>query len=268
MANYYWIKLYHEILHDAKMARLPDVLWRRVVECFLLAGEAGEDGFLPDVPTMAWVLRVDEEQLITELGQLSSYDFVEQQDGRWYVTHFFERQKAFTDAEKQRNYRDRQRKEQYYGDDTDMIPSDNHTVTESVTSGNTDIELDIDKSREESPSKKQAKKKADPPPPSVQVFHANTQRYPSKSLYPDIHTAIGDKPDDLAFWGDVVKNWLLMGWNKTNLKGMLDFYKRREIPPGNGKNGKEPPPAAQDYSAMQPVHVPTVFEEESCQEKT
>ena len=38
-----WIKLYLEILDDPKMDLLPDWLWRRAIELFLLAGENGND---------------------------------------------------------------------------------------------------------------------------------------------------------------------------------------------------------------------------------
>jgi hypothetical protein len=47
VAARFWIKLYLEILDDPKMGRLPDHLWRRAVELFLLAGRAGNDGALP-----------------------------------------------------------------------------------------------------------------------------------------------------------------------------------------------------------------------------
>ena len=39
MGAKFWIKLYHEILDDPKMGRMPDRLWRRTIELFLLAGE-------------------------------------------------------------------------------------------------------------------------------------------------------------------------------------------------------------------------------------
>lgn len=47
MASKYWIKLYHEILDDHKMGRLPDRLWRRVIELILLAGEQDDEGLHP-----------------------------------------------------------------------------------------------------------------------------------------------------------------------------------------------------------------------------
>ena len=71
MAAKYWIKLYHEILRDRKMATLDDRLWRRVIECFLLAGEVDEEGYLPPLPDVAWAFRVDVEQIETELNELT-----------------------------------------------------------------------------------------------------------------------------------------------------------------------------------------------------
>ncbi len=53
MANNYWIKLYHEILRDPKMARLPDRVWRRTIELFLLAGEIGKNGTIRNTDDIA-----------------------------------------------------------------------------------------------------------------------------------------------------------------------------------------------------------------------
>ena len=63
MASRYWIKLYHEILDDPKMGRLPDALFRRAIELFLIAGENGRDGGLPALADIAWRLRADEIEL-------------------------------------------------------------------------------------------------------------------------------------------------------------------------------------------------------------
>ena len=56
----YWIKLYHEILDDPKMATLPDRLWRKVIEIFLIAGKLSPDksGQLPETNQIAWLLRM------------------------------------------------------------------------------------------------------------------------------------------------------------------------------------------------------------------
>ena len=110
MANY-WIKLYHEIVYDPKMARLSSQLWRRVIECFLFAGELDEDGFLPDLDDMAWTVQTSAELLEAELNELANLGIVDRRDGRWFVVRFAERQAPSPAAERMREYRKRKRKE-------------------------------------------------------------------------------------------------------------------------------------------------------------
>jgi hypothetical protein len=71
-----WIKLYLEILDDPKMGQMPDFLWRRAIELFLLAGENGNDGLLQPVSDMAWRLRVKEGDLNNSLRALSQVGVV------------------------------------------------------------------------------------------------------------------------------------------------------------------------------------------------
>lgn len=85
-----WIKLYLEILHDPKMGRMSDHLWRRVIEMFLLAGEFDQDGLLPPVEDMAWRLRTSAELLIEDLQALQG--IVEINSNGWFVKKFKERQ--------------------------------------------------------------------------------------------------------------------------------------------------------------------------------
>jgi len=74
-------------------------------------------------------------------------------------------------------------------------------------------------------------------PPAVDVFHAQTNRWPRKPLYSDIGDAVGEAETDLAFWGDVVHAWIGVGWSPMNVSGMLDCFKRREIPTTKRNNG-------------------------------
>lgn len=130
MAAKYWIKLYHEILHDPKMGRLPDRLWRRAIELFLIAGETGNDGVLPSVEDMAWTLRVSPQELLADLEELAKIGIVTLADDMLpLVTHFADRQAAVSDAERMKQYRERKRKAQYYGDEP---------VTGDVTNCNTE----------------------------------------------------------------------------------------------------------------------------------
>lgn len=129
MASKYWIKLYHEILDDPKMGRLRDRLWRRVIECFLLAGELEEDGWLPPLADMAWRLRADAEQLETELAELAAVGILEMREGRWFVSKFAERQAALSGAERMARLRERKRKQEYYAGETPELPDSDDGVT-------------------------------------------------------------------------------------------------------------------------------------------
>ena len=139
MPSKYWIKLYHEILHDPKMARLPDRLWRRAIELFLMAGETGDGGELPDIADMAWTLRVDQMELADDLAKLAKIGVLTESPDGWVVTKFAVRQAATSDAKRMAQWRERNRKAQYEGDES---------VTELVTNRNaepdTDTDTDID----------------------------------------------------------------------------------------------------------------------------
>lgn len=129
MASNYWIKLYHEILDDPKMGRLRDNLWRRVIECFLIAGEMQGNGELPPLEDMAWRLRVNEEILESELGELAGVGILERRNGGWFVTNFADRQSAMSSSERGKRWREQQRKQDYYADETDDERDENENQT-------------------------------------------------------------------------------------------------------------------------------------------
>jgi len=131
MTAKYWIKLYHEILHDRKMATLDDRLWRRVIECFLFAGEVDQEGYLPTVSDMAWILRINEEELETDLNALISLGILEHREGLYFVRNFKVRQDKLPKAEYMRRLREQQQRDEYYGNE---LQSSYHPVT----NGNTD----------------------------------------------------------------------------------------------------------------------------------
>lgn len=135
MASKYWIKLYHEILYDRKMASMDDHLWRRVIECFLAAGEVNKKGFLPSLADMAWTLRTDEEVLETDLNELVRIGILEHREGRYFVTKFAKRQRAMSKAEYMRRLRDERQKDEYYQ------PSYGDSY-QPVTNSNAEVEVD------------------------------------------------------------------------------------------------------------------------------
>jgi hypothetical protein len=154
MSAKYWIKLYHEILYDPKMARMNNDLWRRTIELFLLAGEIDGDGSLPSLDDMAWKLRLNSEQLETELAELQKVGIISVISGKYVVTKFAERQTFMPKAEYMRRKRGEVQKQEYYQPPTNPLPES----YQSVTNGNadTDTDTDTDKTRKE-------KKRKEPP---------------------------------------------------------------------------------------------------------
>jgi len=159
MATKYWIKLYHEMLDDPKMCRLPDRLYRRVIECFLLAGNEDSGGLLPELSDIAWRFRCDEEQLETELIELSRVGILSQKEGRWIVTKFAERQDKLSKAEYMRRLRDSQKKREHY--ESTYQPR-YQSRYQSVTNGNTE-ENRIEKNRRELEEKQKGRASSETP---------------------------------------------------------------------------------------------------------
>lgn len=197
MASYYWIKLYHEILDDAKMGRLRDRLWRRTIECFLMAGEVNKGGWLPSLEDMAWRLRADLETLEGELRELEEVEILEEREGRWFVANFEERQSADSSAERVRRYRERKRKREYYDNGTPPEPSSNEAVTFRYTDIDKDKEIDIDEIRA-----------------PVRAFCEHTNR-PLPDLEPDEEIAV-------KAWMNPACYFLsLSGWDKSAGSGLV-----------------------------------------------
>jgi len=103
---YTWIKVYTEVLDDPKMGRMPDHLWRRTIELFLLAGRTGRNGELPTVAEMAWVLRTTEAELTADLQEIEAIGIILKTDETTTVTNFIKRQAAMSDKERQQKHRD------------------------------------------------------------------------------------------------------------------------------------------------------------------
>jgi hypothetical protein len=129
--NYYFLKLYFEILDDPKMCLLSDRLYRRTIECFLAAGKYGKNGILPPVEELAWRLRLDQESLEGDLTELSKVGIVHQEDNVWIVSNYAKRQERISGADRVKAFRERKKKQKYYGNETD-------TVTQPVTTRYTD----------------------------------------------------------------------------------------------------------------------------------
>jgi hypothetical protein len=160
----YWIKLYHEILHDPKMGRMGDHLWRKTIELFLVAGEYDQGGALPPLSEISWTLRTTEEMLETDLIELQKLGILTLQEGRWVVTKFLERQEPMEKSEYMRRKRLESHKNEYY-----PLPDSYHSVTNS----NTDTDTDTD-------TESIAADAAPPPPVTPKKRTPQPERHPER----------------------------------------------------------------------------------------
>lgn len=133
----YWIKLYLEILDDSKMAVLPDRLWRRVIELFLLAGRYHQGGNLPETRQLAWVLRFSVDDLEMDIQQIASTGIIQKTVTGWFIPKFEKRQAASTTSERVNQFRKREQHKQYE-DETNL--KRNVTQINRLTESDTDTE--------------------------------------------------------------------------------------------------------------------------------
>lgn len=254
MPSHYWIKLYHEILDDPKMGRLPDHLWRRVVEMFLLAGDYHDEAFLPPVGDMAWRLRCSEEELLADLTALAEIDILEERDGRWYVTHFSERQAAVPDTERSRRYREAKRKRQYYGHYS--VTSRDEERHETVTSRDVDTDTDTDTEAEPKANRAKTRESAAATgldPPNVYRHYENNIGIITAHMSELLRHAEGDYPADWIVQAiDIgvennARNWrycqtILERWKsegKDDGRGRQEAIEKRETQAAEDKLERE-----------------------------
>jgi len=115
------MKLWFDILRDPKMGMLPDRLWRRVIELFLLAGQNGEDGLLPEVATIAWQLNKSVPAIVTDLQKIAEVGIVQEiEEGRWIVTNFKKRNEPVDSRKRIKDFRQRERYEKGNADETEV----------------------------------------------------------------------------------------------------------------------------------------------------
>lgn len=137
----YWMKLYIEILDDPKMATLPDRVWRRVIELFLVAKRLGKEGHLPDTRQVAWMLRMSPDELEADMAQIVHTGIIEREVNGWFIPKFAQRQAAVPPAERKAQQRGKEKSQQYYG----YVTSQSRSVTQSTEDRLTENRLTEDR---------------------------------------------------------------------------------------------------------------------------
>jgi len=100
---------------------------------------------------------------------------------------------------------------------------------------------------------------AKPPiPAAVIAYKESAFKYPNKSLYEMLDQRVGRDPERVSFWGSVVKEYIALGWNPTNIVGQLEWFDRNELPHKNGNgrsgNGSSPSNALAALERMKERH--------------
>jgi hypothetical protein len=225
MTKRIWIKLYLEILDDPKMGQLPDWLWRRAIELFLLAGENGNDGLLQPVTDLAWRLRVSSLKLIESLQALAEVGVVHETPQGWLVTNFKKRQYSES-VERMRRYRSRN------SDGNGYAPGDGHVT------GDESISYSFSDSLSDSSSEEGGVGGGTKPPPSPAEaeFVAHFRAFNGKrevQRWETLVEAIGlARAQEIAAWAERKEIHM------TNRGGLLDSLEtaaRKWMEPGNGK---------------------------------
>lgn len=195
MPGTYWIKLYDEILDDPKMGTLPDRLYRRVIELFLLAGRTNRAGALPDTASIAWLLRQPIADLQQDLEQIAATGIIQPTETGWLVTKFAERQAPIPDADRKRHQRTRDKQAHYYGHEPVTETSRNVTqITESEsdteTEGHARAAPPVENLPDISPTQRMLETVTGIMPSSPADFQALTQIEAQNPTLDDIQAAV------------------------------------------------------------------------------
>lgn len=258
--SYSWAKLWIEMLDDRKTASLPDSSWRRFVECILLAAEVNNDGILPNVPDMAWRLRVTPETMADDMTRLALNGLVELVgDGIWKVTNFTKRQSFIPVNQRVANHRERAKKaKQATESNADATPPQRDS-NEHVTGRYTD-KTRLDKTRLDememeigAPAQPQPPSRAPKPQPTmtanlhpaIKAIQQVTTYWPGEITHSVIIEKFGNNPDIKAL-ERAYQLWISRGYNPRNFDGLGEWYQElvRDpgwAPPTPHKNGNTPP---------------------------
>lgn len=233
MSSMPWVKLYTEMLDDAKIGRLQDAVKWRFVSLVLLAGECDQDGALMysekpmSLDDIAWRMRITREQCETEIESLLMCGVIALDGDLYYLPKFGERQ-GRPQSEKRAMWRERQARLREHKETKESVTRDSPVTNASR----------VDKSRSDKSRSAAAKP---PTPPQIESYRKAAHRYPNKSLYSLICEHVKDDPQSLLLFEQIITGWIAKGWNPANITGILEFVDRGEIPQGNG-NGHKPEP--------------------------
>lgn len=97
------------------------------------------------------------------------------------------------------------------------------------------------------------------PPEPVEVYRQVMEKYPRRNTWGDIASTVIPHNGNMGLWREIVTAWKLHGWNPANIAGMLDCWRKGEVPKvgytqGKASRARQPltqPEAQALYDAMQ-----------------
>lgn len=120
----------------------------------------------------------------------------------------------------------------------EVITENWDSKTPSIDQNRIEVPKAIGKGLGKEKAKRTPNGAAKPPiPPAVIAYKESAFKYPNKSLYEMIDERVGRDEDRVSFWRDVVKTYIALGWNPTNITGQLEWFDRNELPHKNGQSG-------------------------------
>lgn len=140
-----WLKLWHSFLDSVKIQSVTEALRARYVNLLCVACKFGQNGKLPDITQVAFMIRLSSDEAQETLEKLIDARLIERRGKAYYIHDWDQWQhKKSRDAEKQKRYRDNVR--------TLRNEECNNPVTRYITDGNASPrvreELEIEKERD------------------------------------------------------------------------------------------------------------------------
>lgn len=273
-----WFRLYSEVLNDPKLHRaskMADEPYATVLGVWTvllaLSSQSPVRGHLRFSEELWWTYDEIQEKtgldhtlfdnIMTAFADLKLIDTATGDD--WIITNWNKRQfKSDCSTERVQRFRERQAEEpEQLQDSSEEVTETLHGGSGNALDPDTDPEEDTDTDTEERSSASKTRSPPQKPPKSVpkpkkapkapvhaavSVFRDAAHLFPAKSWYGKVASIVGESEANLAFWRRVVEAWVGTGWKPTNVKGMLDFFQRNEIPPGRAverhrARGRSPP---------------------------
>ncbi len=83
---------------------------------------------------------------------------------------------------------------------------------------------------QKTPAPRKAKAPKAVPPEPVEVYRQVMEKYPNRNTWNDIALTVIPHNGNMNLWREIVTAWKLHGWNPANIAGMLDCWRKGEVP--------------------------------------